>query len=253
MPVCCLGGFGLEGDVGGQPPNHRPAMAAASGSATASRLEEVNRALRDTSHQLAAARKRQARADAAEAAEPADRNVSARGRRVAVTVYVLSQHRPAAAAAFLAGARARRSRLRREAAAASWRRRVEDWFLGMGADDIAALGFPANPWESRILHAARVFHTEFALCEFVIRANEDRGLAPRTQELRTEAKAVWQRHEEFVVEGQPVPRAWLYPQAFAVWASRWGRRWGGRGGALRAREHVPVEVRRAKAAGSVFS
>jgi hypothetical protein len=44
-----------------------------------------------------------------------------------------------------------------------------------------------------------------------------------------------------------MPQSWAHRQRFAVWESRWRKRWGGRTGALRARGHVPLEVRRGKA------
>jgi hypothetical protein len=207
---------------------------------TQARLEQVAHALQATRRELVAARKRHARATAAEAGESPWR------RRVALTIYVLSGHRTPAAAAFLAGRRAQRKPREREAADRIWRERVEDWFLSASVDDIVNLGAPSKPLQRRVLHRARVFHAEYALAQLVVERNEG-GIAPSTAALRKEAIAIWGAQEKRIETSGEMPRAWAQRQSFAVWASRWRRRWGGRVGALPPREHVPLEVRQRKA------
>ena len=220
-----------------------PSMAGVGPMTTRERLEEVGLALGETRKQIAAERKRKARADTAET------TVSPWRQRVALTMYILSQHRVGAPAAFLAGLRAQRSHARRAAAEEFWREIIEGWFLAASIDDIVALGAPEDASQCRVLRRARVFRAEHAVAQFVVQTNESSGVAPSTQALRREFLAAWRQQEECVVTSDTMPRAWEHSQTFAVWASRWRRRWGGRVGVLRPREHVPVEVRRQKALG----
>ena len=137
--------------------------------------------------------------------------------------------------------------MQRRLCADLWRQCVEDWYLTVAVDDIVKLGDPSTPWERRALEAARKFHVEYALVGHTVRLNEQRGVAPSTEELRKMAQTVWRGHMKYVDLASPVPAACLYSQRFAVWACRWRRRWGGRLGALRTREDLPVSVRREKA------
>jgi hypothetical protein len=197
-------------------------------------------ALAATQRELSAARKRHARALAAET------SASPWRQRVALTIYVLSGHTTQAPAVFLEGPRARRWPRGRRAADEVWRERIEDWFLAASADDINALGDPAAPGHCRALRRARLFHAEHALALFVIGRNED-GCAPSTTALLKELRCIWGRQDRRVGQGGTLPRSWQHRQAFAVWASRWRKRWGGIVGVLRVRDHIPVEVRQEKA------
>jgi hypothetical protein len=215
-------------------------MAAAAAVPAKTRLEEVTRLLQDNRRALVAARKRHARAVAAET------TISPWRRRVALIIYVLSGHETLAAAVFLAWRRAQRKQGKREAANEVWRGRVEDWFLEASVDYCVGLGLPSDPRQRRALRCARLFQAEHALAQFVAERNED-GTAPSTAALLTKVKGLWALQERHVEHSGDMPRSWLHRQSFAVWASRWRRRWGGRMGALRARDHVPLEVRRSKA------
>jgi hypothetical protein len=205
--------------------------------------------LASTAAQLAAvgAELKQVRAQLANAQKHERGTVDIARRRQAVTLYVLSGNSVAAPAAYLGGRRSKRSWPGQCACEDMWKRHVEDWYLGETVEDVMALGSPLSLRGRRVLRRARVFHVEFALAEYVQRANEDRGHAPRTEELRRKARSVWDGHSTFVVAGGPAPNAWQSKQRFAVWACRWRKRWAGRVGALQQREHIPVSVRRAKA------
>jgi hypothetical protein len=108
----------------------------------------------------------------------------------------------------------------------------------------------SSPWQRRVLQRARVFHAEHALAQQAVERNEG-GSAPSTAALRREASAIWGKQGQRIETSSDMPRAWAQRQSFAVWASRWRKRWGGLVGALRPREHVPVEVRQRKAVGGV--
>jgi hypothetical protein len=110
----------------------------------------------------------------------------------------------------------------------------------------------SSPWQRRVLQRARVFHAEHALAQQAVERNEG-GSAPSTAALRREASAIWGKLEQRIGTSSDMPRAWAQCQSFAVWASRWRKRWGGRVGALRPREHVPVEVRQREAVGGAWA
>ena len=209
-------------------------------------LNDVSLALQETRRQYAAARKRKARAVAA------DTGVSQWRQRVALTIYTFANHCTLAPAIFLAGPSTQRSQRKREAANALWQERIEEWYLAASVDGIVALGMPSTPWEDRVLRRARVFHAEHTLAQLAVRRNED-GSAPSTTALREHIRTIWNQQERRVGPRRAMPLAWQNRQAFAQWASRWRKRWGGRVGALSVRGHVPVDVRRQKARGHPLS
>jgi len=77
------------------------------------------------------------------------------------------------------------------------------------------------------------------------------GSAPSTQALREHLAILWGQQQRCVETSDATPRTWQHRQAFAQWASRW-KRWGGRVGVFRARDHVPIDVRRRRPAGLVW-
>ena len=222
-------------------------MLAASPGSAQGRLAEIASAIRDLDRRIKSARKRKRRRADVSADVPPFR------KRVAVTLSYLSGSDAQAASWYLAGPRARRTEAGRQAAEDVWRGRAEEWYLEGSVDDVVALGCPGTPWQRRALRAARRFKVEHTLHMWVVSKNRDRGVAPTTSSLRTEALAEWRRHQDLVDEEEPAPHAWQFAPAFAVWACRWRRRWGGRVGALRLREHVPVHLRRQKVRAAIRS
>ena len=126
------------------------------------------------------------------------------------------------------------------------RREAEEVFLAWDdMEELAALTClenPSNPEATKV--AVRVVE-EWRLAQWVLRLNEQQGVAPSTALVLERREQACSRLPEGVrpphlgTEAEPRAR---------MWARRWRLRWGARHGRVRAREDVPLEERRAKVA-----
>ena len=163
---------------------------------------------------------------------------------VALIIYVLAGYTAEPAARYLA----------MEARKRSWpdmsedavRREAEDVFLA--CDDMAqlvaltSLGDPSNPEATKV--AVKVVE-EWRLAQWVLRLNEQQGVAPSIAQVLERAEEAFSHLPEAV---RPPFSGTVAEASARMRACRWRRSWGGRHGRIRVREDVPLEERRATAA-----
>ena len=114
---------------------------------------------------------------------------------------------------------------------------VEDAFLRVDADELAALTDEDDPGDADAMTAALKVVAEWRVFLWASHLNREQGLAPSTE-------AVLQRYEELRERMPDAARvAYLGTVADArarMWATTYRRRWGGRYGGMRVREAVPL-------------
>ena len=120
---------------------------------------------------------------------------------------------------------------------------VEEWFLAVGVDELAALSDVAAPSDVAAMREAAPIVEEWRLAWWGRGQNLERGVAPSTADLLDRVAA------ERLRSGHPDPYA-RGTTALSVsrkWASRFRRRWGARYGALPVVEDLPLAEMREKA------
>ena len=125
-------------------------------------------------------------------------------------------------------------------------REAEEVFLAWGdVEQLAALTCLESPsWPEAMKVAVRVVE-EWRLAQWVLRLNEQQGVAPSTALVLKRCEQAFSR----LPEGVRPPYLGTEAEARArMWARRWRLRWGARHGRIRVREDVPLEGRRGKAA-----
>ena len=154
---------------------------------TAARLQAVQAELRAVSREL--------RTCQATTTTDGNTKVTAWRRRVACLLMVLSNGSTSAAVSYLAGRPARQNRGVRRRHEDEWLELLADWWSHINADIVAVwVDPPPRPaWQRRALGSARRFHAQHELSEWVVRMNEAKGVAPKTEELRTRVCQIWRR------------------------------------------------------------
>ena len=126
------------------------------------------------------------------------------------------------------------------------KRIVQDWFLGTSSEALAALVFPEVLSDERRLRAMYTFLADWKLADWVVRGNYEKSAVVRAARLLE----AWEKIlGEMPPRYRPCSRRPYSVLGFAnrSWMRRWRRRQGGRIGALRCREHQPVDELRNKA------
>ena len=129
-------------------------------------------------------------------------------------------------------------------------REAEEVFLACDEDELAALTCLGNPSNPEAAKAAVRVVEEWRLAQWVLRLNEQQGVAPST------ALVLERREQAFSHLPEDVRPPYIGTEAEArarMWARRWRLRWGARHGRIRVREDVPLEERRAKVARQKLS
>ena len=130
-----------------------------------------------------------------------------------------------------------------EAAEGALRAVVEEWFLAVRVDDLAAMTDAVAPSDPAAMRDAAPVIEEWRLASWVRLQNVEKGVAPNTAVLFLKVASCR------LVHGQPEPqsRGTSANSASRKWASRFRLRWGGRYGALPVGEDLPLEEMLAKA------
>ena len=129
------------------------------------------------------------------------------------------------------------------AAEGALRALVEEWFLAVRVDDLAAMTDAVAPSDPAAMRDAAPVIEEWRLASWVRLQNVEKGVAPSTADLLLKVASCR------LVHGQPEPqsRGTSANSASRKWASRFRLRWGGRYGALPVGEDLPLEEMLAKA------
>ena len=122
-------------------------------------------------------------------------------------------------------------------------RLVEDSFLSFDDERLASLTDSYEPMDDSIYRIALRYAEEWQLVKWGETLNAERGVAPPTSMLISQAQAVGMQLPSAVTGWS---RARKIPLAAVRWAARFRMRWKCRMGKLRAREWISVEEARAK-------
>ena len=170
-------------------------------------------------------------------------------KNVVLIVYVLAGYTADPAARYLATVA--RKRGWPDKSDDDLKRRAEDVFLGCGnRTELAALTSLQNPSSPEAMRVAVRVVEEWRLAQWVLRLNEQQGVAPST------ALVLRRCERAFAPLPEGVRPPYLGTEAEArarMWARRWRLRWGASHGRIRVREDVPLEERRGKVASQKAS
>ena len=124
---------------------------------------------------------------------------------------------------------------------------VEQVFLAVGPDEIAAIIDTTAPSKPAALRAAIKWVQEWELVAWTRRLNEEKGVAPSTQAVLGKAE---ERRARLPEAARPAAQGTSVEARARMWVRRWRLRWGGQLARIRLREDLSQQDMAEKAPGN---
>ena len=162
--------------------------------------------------------------------------LSERVKRVVLATYVLADYAPEPAVVFLRNAG--RARGWPDLSEDELAYMVEELFLDIGVDELAALADESDPLDCKVALVAARYAREWRLVMWGRRLNCECGIAPSVRMLVDKAYELGVTSSTGVSQ-KPIGCA--VGGAAKAWARKFRIRWGARVGSVKVQEFVPLE------------